>query len=376
MNSEDFLMDFLSDQLLAGDSTPTSLYTTENIEEEEDLFEESGDDDDGITMMMLKDDDDETRSSDKGNKTVEPSIMFLSEGIENQTPSEPSSISMNSCAAQVSPVDLSSSKPTGHHHPEPMLPAMLEQTVSEGVQSAYRGYRNGIVTGVRIRIPYILQSVIYAAIFRTPSEFRKVRFVIKQMFHHGKNLGSFVGIYKLITYICRNHLNIRNGIDSWIAGLIGGSIAFGESKGISGAVNNQIVLYLFARGVDGGLRALATNGYIPDIMDITTPKGFRLFAGFSLALILYLTEYQPKALRSGFMSTMEHLYHESNKGPIATEMSFAPFVTVVTVCLLLGYWFPQLRLENVLQYVDDSITWNNTKDTIGKVLSLVKGSRD
>ncbi len=31
------------------------------------------------------------------------------------------------------------------------------------------------------------------------------------------------------------------------AGFVGGFIAFGDSKGLSGSVNNQIVLYLFAR---------------------------------------------------------------------------------------------------------------------------------
>ncbi|EFC45328.1 predicted protein [Naegleria gruberi] len=241
-------------------------------------------------------------------------------------------------------------------------PVLLEQSTSEGLKSAYRGYRNAIVTGVKIRIPYILQSVIYALIFQTPSEIKKVRFVIKQMFHHSKNLASFVAIYKLITYICRNYLNVRNGLDALLAGFVGGSIAFGESKGISGAVNNQIVLYLFARGIDGGLKALATKGYIPEIMDISTPNGFRLFAGFSLALVLYLTDHQPRALKSGFMSTMKYLYHESNDGTMSVPINFAPFVTFITICLLLGYWFPQFRLENVLQRVDDAMTWENIKE--------------
>eukprot|EP01027_Heterolobosea_sp_BB2_P013152 GEZU01018999.1.p1 GENE.GEZU01018999.1~~GEZU01018999.1.p1 ORF type:complete len:105 (-),score=8.70 GEZU01018999.1:75-389(-) len=32
--------------------------------------------------------------------------------------------------------------------------------------SAYRGFRNGVMTGVRIRMPYIFQAIIYAVIFR------------------------------------------------------------------------------------------------------------------------------------------------------------------------------------------------------------------
>ncbi|KAG2385770.1 hypothetical protein C9374_002919 [Naegleria lovaniensis] len=420
MNADDFLMDFLSDQMAAStlmeDATPTALYEfsenefsdDEKDEEQRMMVEKMGRRDDDHPHRSKKNlikgsnvherpVEKSSKNSEKGNADEEDGITLMmmmtqksstvdmshatigSSSSSSSSLSQQQLISLNPCAANVqialsqSPSSQPSAVTTGSivtndgkssppsSSSSIVSPTMLEQSIQDGLKSVYRGYRNGIVTGVRIRIPYILQSLIYATIFQTPTEFRKVRFVIKQMFHHGKNLGSFVGIYKLITYICRNQLHIRNGIDSWIAGFIGGYVAFGESKGISGAVNNQIVLYLFARGIDGGLRALATNGYIPEWMDITTPVGFRLFAGFSLALILYLTDYQPSSLRSGFMTTMEHLYHESNKGTLRTEVNFAPFVTVVTLCLLLGYWFPQLRLDNVLQVVDDSITWNNVK---------------
>lgn len=49
------------------------------------------------------------------------------------------------------------------------------------------------------------------------------------MFHHGKNLGLFVFLYKTICFILRNY-GVRGGIECWIAGFIGGYIGFGESK--------------------------------------------------------------------------------------------------------------------------------------------------
>lgn len=55
-------------------------------------------------------------------------------------------------------------------------------------------------------------------------------------------------IYKGICWICRS-IGIKGGVESWIAGFIGGFIGFGDSKGVSGSVNNQICLYLFARYV-------------------------------------------------------------------------------------------------------------------------------
>jgi hypothetical protein len=75
----------------------------------------------------------------------------------------------------------------------------------------------------------------------------RVKFVLKQAISHGRNLGLFVFFYKSICWLCRNFAGIHNGIESWIAGFIGGFIAFGDSHGVSGSVNNQIVLYLFAR---------------------------------------------------------------------------------------------------------------------------------
>jgi hypothetical protein len=42
-------------------------------------------------------------------------------------------------------------------------------------------------------------------------------------------LGTFVCIYKAICFVLRR-LGVRGGIESWIAGLVGGWYGFGESK--------------------------------------------------------------------------------------------------------------------------------------------------
>eukprot|EP01133_Synstelium_polycarpum_P005630 gene5630-6496_t len=113
--------------------------------------------------------------------------------------------------------------------------------------SALRGLRNGILTGVRIRIPYIFQAVIYAAIFRDPKK-----------------------------------MGIKGGVESLIAGFVGGYAAFGDSKGVSGSVNNQIVLYLFARALIGLIQSAVKRKIIPETLSTTTPGGFRIFAGVTL----------------------------------------------------------------------------------------------
>mmetsp|Transcript_19661 Transcript_19661/g.24845 ORF Transcript_19661/g.24845 Transcript_19661/m.24845 type:complete len:198 (-) Transcript_19661:29-622(-) len=182
------------------------------------------------------------------------------------------------------------------------------------------------------------------------SSTNKLRFVLKQMFHHGRNLGLFVFTYKTICFVLR-HYGVRGGIECWIAGFIGGYWAFGESKGISGAVNNQIVLYLFARGIEGMARSLVKRGILPPSLDIKSPGGFRIFAGFSLALILYMTDYESDMLRPGFMNTMNNLYYESNSGRLAPPVNFTPIVLVVLASLL-STMLPKLTLDNILSVID------------------------
>eukprot|EP01114_Cavostelium_apophysatum_P007140 TRINITY_DN1890_c0_g1_i1.p1 TRINITY_DN1890_c0_g1~~TRINITY_DN1890_c0_g1_i1.p1 ORF type:complete len:241 (-),score=37.55 TRINITY_DN1890_c0_g1_i1:18-740(-) len=216
------------------------------------------------------------------------------------------------------------------------------------IVSAIRGFRNGILTGARIRLPYVFQAVIYAVVFRQGRVLDRVKFVVKQMFIHGKNLGLFVLFYKSICCLFRN-MGISNGVESWIAGFFGGYWAFGDSKGLSGSVNNQIVLYLFARGLQGALISGVKRGIIPKSFDISGGPGFRVLAGFSLALILYLTEYEPDTLSSGFVKTMDYIYHESDSGPMLhpDDQKFLPVLFVAALSLLYPL-FPNLGVEQLL----------------------------
>ncbi|KAF2078297.1 hypothetical protein CYY_000389 [Polysphondylium violaceum] len=220
--------------------------------------------------------------------------------------------------------------------------------VMDCILSAIRGARNGVLTGVRIRIPYIFQAVIYAAIFRDPKLLNRVKVVIKQMFFHGKNLGLFVGIYKSICCLFR-HFGIKGGVESLIAGFVGGYIAFGESKSTSGSVNNQIVLYLFARALIGFIQGFVKRKIIPENLSTTHPQGFKIFAGVTLAMILYLTEYEPETLNPAFMSTMTTLYHKSDSGPLMekADQKFLPVIMIILISLL-GSVFPAFSLESIL----------------------------
>jgi peroxisomal membrane protein 4 len=228
-----------------------------------------------------------------------------------------------------------------------------------GFASSYRGYRNGVVTGVRVRIPYVLQSLIYAFLYYDKKPYRdRVSFVLKQMFYHARNLGCYVAIYKTVCLLLRK-CGIQNGLESIIAGFIGGSTAFGGSSGVSGAVNYQLVLYLFARGMEGALGIAAEKNVLPPSLDIRTPNGFRIFAGISLALMLYITEYWPNVLKPGFMSTMTYLYHDSNSGLLGTSKRFTLIVFIVSASLLFGdaIGIQRIQSSNLMKEMENVIQW-------------------
>lgn len=93
----------------------------------------------------------------------------------------------------------------------------------------------------------------------------------------------------------------------------------------------------------------AKRGIIPPSLDVSKPQGFRYLAAFSLALILYLTEYEPDTLSKGFVSTMDYLYQESDKGPMLPrdDMKWLPFIVMGTISLLYPI-YPKLGLEQML----------------------------
>lgn len=48
----------------------------------------------------------------------------------------------------------------------PVIPPHLPDVANGLIMSAIRGLRNGIICGVRIRLPYVIQAATYALIYR------------------------------------------------------------------------------------------------------------------------------------------------------------------------------------------------------------------
>ncbi len=88
--------------------------------------------------------------------------------------------------------------------------------------------------------------------------------------------------------------------------------------------------------------------------------GFRSFThllllslvAFSLALILWLTEYKPWALNKGFVATMDYLYYQSDSGSLLAreDFKFLPCLLIGGISLL--YPLRQnLGVEQLLQRI-------------------------
>lgn len=148
---------------------------------------------------------------------------------------------------------------------------------------------------------------------------------MKQLFWHCRNLAIFVAVYKCICEVLRR-LGLKNGLESLIAGGVGGWVAFGEGSGVSGAVNQQINLYLFARGLEGLLRSAAKRFNWPDWANVRTQTGFRNLTAGTIALSMYLMDYEPQCLRDGLVQGMHSIYWGSNSGSAAVPWNWMPLV--------------------------------------------------
>lgn len=102
--------------------------------------------------------------------------------------------------------------------------------------------------------------------------------------------------------------------DSFLAGLIGGFIVFGENNN----VNNQIVLYLFSRIMIGSGKALAKRGYLQPWgltyeRALNEPRIFPVFAATIWGIVMWLFRQERDTLQPSLQASMQYLYNDSDK---------------------------------------------------------------
>ncbi|KAL8722607.1 MAG: hypothetical protein Q9225_000913 [Loekoesia sp. 1 TL-2023] len=170
-----------------------------------------------------------------------------------------------------------------------------------------KGARNGFTYGAKIRFPHALVMVF---LFRSGTLREKFRIIFKATFQHARNLATFATIYKTILVLLRKTSpeGKESSPHTFLAGLVGGYMVFG--RGIQSSVNQQIVIYVFARVVLALARlSVQKGGAIPrEFRDRVTNNAWPVFAALSWAGVMWLYRWHPETIQPSLQSSMKYMY--------------------------------------------------------------------
>ncbi|KAF8542967.1 Tim17/Tim22/Tim23/Pmp24 family-domain-containing protein, partial [Trichophaea hybrida] len=172
-----------------------------------------------------------------------------------------------------------------------------------------KGARNGLVYGTKIRFPHALVMVL---LFRSGTFREKLGTIFKLTRNHARTLGLFVFTYKAVLLALRKlHGGKEEGVDSFLAGLVGGYLVFGRGK--QGSVNQQIVMYVFARVVLGVAKLSVENGVVEDAEGRWRRNAYPVYASLSWAMVMWLFRWHPETVQSSLRNSMVYLYTNAEK---------------------------------------------------------------
>ncbi|KIJ45749.1 hypothetical protein M422DRAFT_59854 [Sphaerobolus stellatus SS14] len=174
-----------------------------------------------------------------------------------------------------------------------------------------KGARNGLVYGVKIRFPHAL---LMSILFGRGDWKARARHIFTATKLHALSLAGFVSLYKALLLLQRK-LNggKERKSDTFIAGLIGGYIIFGDRT----AINEQIVLYVCSRVVASFIPRAGTSSGAPSTSGSVRPippdaQLFSYFAALSWGAVMYLFQNRGETIQPGMFSSMRYLYQDSD----------------------------------------------------------------
>jgi peroxisomal membrane protein 4 len=166
------------------------------------------------------------------------------------------------------------------------------------ILSALRGLRNGMYYGGKIRL---IHSLVMTILFKDGSITEKVKSIVQLTMEHAINLGLYVLIYKSTICILKRLFNTRNRFINFIAGIVGSYFMWTKKS----PVNMQIMLYLLSRNILA-LSNMIADKYFPNL------PGFQITSMIVWGVVMFLFEYNPKALQSSLASSMNFIYKDSD----------------------------------------------------------------
>ncbi|KAL2263390.1 hypothetical protein VTK26DRAFT_7029 [Humicola hyalothermophila] len=178
--------------------------------------------------------------------------------------------------------------------------------------------RNGAVYGVKVRFPHALVMIM---LFRSGTFREKAWLIFRATRTHARNLAKFATIYKA-TCLLLKHFGATPGkegpYDSFIAGLLGGYLVFGQRSKRSGkvsSVSQQIVIYVFARVVLALARLAVRPGRGLPVLSSDAGRSaavshhaWPVFASLSWAAVMHLFRWHAAELQPSLRSSMTYIY--------------------------------------------------------------------
>jgi peroxisomal membrane protein 4 len=180
----------------------------------------------------------------------------------------------------------------------------------EALLSIIRGVRNGIVYGCKIRFPHAL---VMTVLFRDGTLYDKARAIFKATTQHAKNLGLFALIFKTIRIIMRYLRQTDDGLNTFVAGLVGGYFRFGENDPIT----SQINMYIMSRVIFGLANGLVRYEVVPYY-----PQTYTAFGSIIWGLVMWLFFHHRGLLQRSMEQSMQYIYVDSDSYPtLPTNMA-------------------------------------------------------
>lgn len=164
----------------------------------------------------------------------------------------------------------------------------------------------------QVRHPLPCDSIEQLADEKPISLLDKARLILKATRQHARNLAAFAATYKAIMLTLRSISPTRKEESShaFLAGLVGGYLVFG--RGIQSSVNQQIVIYVFARAVLSMAKLMMqihhSTGMVAQFKSTISKNAWPVFAGLSWATIMWMFRWHPQTIQPSLRSSMKYMY--------------------------------------------------------------------
>ena len=180
-------------------------------------------------------------------------------------------------------------------------------------------------------------------LFRGGTLREKTLLVLKATRQHATNLAKFAVLYKSGMLALRSiNGGKEDSTHAFLAGLGGGYWVFGHGKGATSSVNQQIVIYVFARvvlalaklavqppgdnrlvaGSYGGHGGKGLLGLNAQQLELVRRNSWPVFASVSWASVMWLFRYYPETLQPSLRSSMTYMYVETSPRALDSRAAF------------------------------------------------------